>query len=425
MPYINKISITNIRSITSFQMDFEKGKEAGWHVLIGDNGSGKTTVLRAIAAGLIGEERSLYVLQPKVEDLIRKNETSARIEVAWNWGRVTIGNEIKDADYKNIIEVKDLSYTLKKYDREIEDKNEHFHCAISLGSHRRFTGGEGKDVDIEGTKAEFHRTLFSEKYVLESTVSWLKKLDHQQKTDINDTLLKDIIYFINQNELLPNGVFIQSVTPNDIILKNQEGLLVTLNDISDGYRSVLSLVLEIIRLLHKHDKKIDFDFEDNDTILNKAIVLIDEIDAHLHPTWQTKIGEWFTQYFPNVQFIVTTHSPLICRACGENGSIWRLKAANETPQYYQITGAEREKLVYADILEAYDTDVFGENVERNPKTQILIDRYVALKSQTNLNAKEQAEMTDIADIIKQVYETLPKPDSLEYRIDKFLNSVLP
>ncbi len=419
MTYINKIAIKNIRSFASFEMIFENGKEAGWHVLFGDNGSGKTTVLRAIAAGLIGEERSLYVLQPKPIDWIRKGKKEASIEVSGISDEGLLGIKY----FGNDITI-DSSYHIEKIYRKGEDEYMvSSACPISIGAYRRFTGGE-KDEEIEGTKAEFHRTLFGEKYALGSIVRWLKDLDHREKTYQNFNLLKGIIKFINHSQLLPNGVMIENVTPSDVLFKNQAGNIVTLNEMSDGYKSVLGLVLEIIRLLYKNDGTIETNTE-NWIIKNAAIVLIDEIDEHLHPTWQTKIGEWFTKYFPNVQFIVTTHGPLICRACSENGSIWRLKATNETPQYYEITGTEREKLVYADILEAYDTNAFGVNIERNPKTQILIDRYVALKSQTNLNAEEQAEMAAIADIIKQVYETLPKPDSLEYRIDKFLNSVLP
>jgi predicted ATP-binding protein involved in virulence len=47
------------------------------------------------------------------------------------------------------------------------------------------------------------------------------------------------------------------------------------------------------------------------------------IDAHLHPTWQKNVGKWFQDRFPNIQFIVTTHSPLICQAA-THGSVWHL-----------------------------------------------------------------------------------------------------
>ena len=46
----------------------------------------------------------------------------------------------------------------------------------------------------------------------------------------------------------------------------------------------------------------------------EGVILIDEIDAHLHPAWQKRIGFWLKAHFPNIQFIVTTHSPFICQA---------------------------------------------------------------------------------------------------------------
>ena len=51
--YINKVTIDNIRSIEHLEMEFPNGAEAGWHVLLGANGAGKSTIVRAIAAALI------------------------------------------------------------------------------------------------------------------------------------------------------------------------------------------------------------------------------------------------------------------------------------------------------------------------------------------------------------------------------------
>jgi len=107
-----------------------------------------------------------------------------------------------------------------------------------------------------------------------------------------------------------------------------------------------------------------------------GVVLIDEIDAHLHPSWQTKIGQWFTRYFPKIQFIVSTHSPLICRAA-ENGSIWRLAAPGSDRPSEEITGTDRERLINGNILDAYGTEMFGANVsiseESNKKLNELAD----------------------------------------------------
>jgi hypothetical protein len=54
-------------------------------------------------------------------------------------------------------------------------------------------------------------------------------------------------------------------------------------------------------------------------VRRSGVVLIDEIDAHLHPEWQQTIGFWLTRHFPAIQFLVTTHSPIICQAADKNG----------------------------------------------------------------------------------------------------------
>jgi len=54
-------------------------------------------------------------------------------------------------------------------------------------------------------------------------------------------------------------------------------------------------------------------------IVRSGVVMIDEIDAHLHPEWQREIGFWLKRHFPKIQFLVTTHSPIICQAADENG----------------------------------------------------------------------------------------------------------
>ena len=49
-------------------------------------------------------------------------------------------------------------------------------------------------------------------------------------------------------------------------------------------------------------------------------MLIDEIDAHLHIAWQKRIGFWLKEHFPNIQFIVMTHSPFVCQAANREGA---------------------------------------------------------------------------------------------------------
>jgi predicted ATP-binding protein involved in virulence len=91
---------------------------------------------------------------------------------------------------------------------------------------------------------------------------------------------------------------------------------------SDGYRAALALLADILRHLitaygieglaeRGQDGKLQ--------IVRSGVVMIDEIDAHLHPEWQREIGFWLKRHFPGIQFLVTTHSPIICQAADENG----------------------------------------------------------------------------------------------------------
>ena len=94
------------------------------------------------------------------------------------------------------------------------------------------------------------------------------------------------------------------------------GAQVAVEEMSDGYRSILSLTLELIRLMFStFDTRAALDAINTTagTIALPGVVAIDEIDAHLHPAWQQRIGDWFVEHFPETQFFVTTHSPIICR----------------------------------------------------------------------------------------------------------------
>ena len=87
---------------------------------------------------------------------------------------------------------------------------------------------------------------------------------------------------------------------------NQGGITLDVSQLSDGERGVLALVLDLARRLSQANPSLDDPLQDGD-----AVVLIDEIDLHLHPTWQRQIVRNLTAAFPRCQFIATTHSPQV------------------------------------------------------------------------------------------------------------------
>ena len=75
-----------------------------------------------------------------------------------------------------------------------------------------------------------------------------------------------------------------------------------------------------------------------------GVVIIDEVEAHLHPQWQKEIPFWLKQHFPRIQFLVSTHSPLVAQAADEKG-LFVLPLQNERHRApRQLTGKEFERI---------------------------------------------------------------------------------
>ncbi|MEG3132373.1 AAA family ATPase [Rouxiella sp. T17] len=115
----------------------------------------------------------------------------------------------------------------------------------------------------------------------------------------NLELAKTAIFSLNKNFSFSHvdaGSF-------DIFVNSPHGLI-WYEYLSSGFKSCMSLILGIIR-------EIEHRFDDSECIAESfdGIILIDEIELHLHPDWQSKITSILTSIFPNAQFIITTHSP--------------------------------------------------------------------------------------------------------------------
>ena len=178
---------------------------------------------------------------------------------------------------------------------------------------------------------------------------------------------------------------------------NGRGTQVAVEEMSDGYRSVLSLTLELIRIMfwtfgtETMLERID---SVNGRIKLPGVVAIDEIDAHLHPAWQQHIGDWFVTRFPEMQFFVTSHSPIICRAA-RHGSVWVLPAPDSEEEARRVVGTELNRLIDGNVLDAYGTELFGEEVTRSEQSREKLNRLARLnrkRLRSRLSGKEQQEL---------------------------------
>ena len=133
--------------------------------------------------------------------------------------------------------------------------------------------------------------------------------------------------------------------------------------------------------------------------------MIDEVDAHLHPTWQRRIGLWFREHFPNIQFIVTTHSPLVCQAA-EHGTVFRLPAPGSEEKAEMVDGIALQRLLYGDVLDAYGTALFGDDVGRSEKGKEMMEELAELNVKEvnfGLNKTERARQRTL----RGAFPTMP------------------
>jgi predicted ATPase len=415
--YIKRVEIENVRSLKSLIWEIEEDQCPGWHVIIGDNGSGKSTFLKAISFVLVFEE--LAGIRENWNQWLRKNSDRGYVSVdilhddmidefAWSDLRAPglKKSEIEimpffraEARWKRlntkvfwlaqILQVPEVLHT-----SAIVSSTSKGLFSCSYGPFRRFSGG---DKDYQDSFKSYprltaHLSIFGEKVALTECLDWLQQLRFKQLEKKEEgNLLTSIIEFVNQSDFLPFHARIKDISSDGVTFIDGNNCELPVEELSDGYRSILSMIFDLIRqLVRVYGFDQVFDPNDPTKIIAPGVVLIDEIDVHLHPTWQRRIGIWFREHFPKIQFIVTTHSPLICQAASV-GTVYRLPQPGSDEQGEMITGQMLDRLVYGNVLDAYGTEVFGEGITRSEVSKEKLARLAQLNQKVKYEPLTETE----------------------------------
>ena len=412
--HIRDIQIRNVRSLRSHRWSFARTKCAGWHVVLGDNGSGKSSFLRAIALALVGAGRA-EGLRQSWNDWLTHGEQEGEIRLVLSSATpdvVHAANVSADSLYSPgvklhrkssaEVDIADLSPNDRSGARlmpsmglfALSENPEWF--STSFGPFRRFSGGTNQLSELPPLLAR-HLSLFDEGVAFTKCLDWLQDLKFRAlEHDPEGGLLDRLIRFVNESDFLPSGVQIEDVTSRNVMFRDANGVVVPVMDLSDGYRSVLSMTFEIVRQMAMTFGPDEvFDPDDPTRIVPEGVVIVDEIDTHLHPTWQSRIGHWFCSHFPNVQFIVSTHSPLVCQSA-VNGSVYLLPRSGSGEKGGKLKRDTLLRLVHGTVLDAYGTEAFGSEAAatRSPRSRELHRRLAHLNNRElleGLSPKEKRE----------------------------------
>lgn len=401
---LNQFSITNITHFHKLDLTFAKRITC----IIGENGSGKSTILRAIALALVGTDKKRINTQHKnivsllqikgQQDGIEDYELEGKIELFYN------------AQYRNEIsfsfEYGDLSIT---QNGDFKNIDTYYFPHLMLG----FSQSQGKNENghaisiIKNDKAnikDIRPLIYGESdNRFEEFGHWISNLfaegnkkarekskEHQiiaQLFGIISTVIGAEVKFITVNHDEEKVWVATPDAPNGI----------SLDLLSQGYSNVFGWIGYFMKRLAEVNPHAE------DFMQCPAIVFIDEIDTYLHPKWQQSILSTLITTFPNIQFVVTTHSPLV---------ITNLPLLHENDvKIYQIKNNEIEavEVVGRDISSAL-WDYFGVP-RRQMYFQTRINEVFALLEQEPLDIlKIQAE---IAQLKKLLGENDPDVQSIE------------
>lgn len=388
--YLDKVTLHNIRGFKHLEFSLGRGdgKYAGWTVFTGDNGSGKSTLLKAIALGLSGA-KTAQLLQPNFQRWIRDGCADAQIKV---------NGETRDANHPF-----STSLDLKKSDgQDILDSYRHGKESLAALFKRPawFVCGYGPFRRISGSSPEAARlmlapeterfiTMFQEAASLFEVDRWLRDLNYKKlegKTDESAQL--EVVLEILRDDLMPNQITVDRVDSDGLWLKDRNGVQLAWSDMSDGYRSAIALLADILRHLitaYGLDGLTARGVDGKLCITRSGVVLIDEIDAHLHPEWQREIGFWLKRHFPNIQFLVTTHSPIICQAADPNG-LFVLPEPGSGEPARALTADEYQKVIAARPDTILLSAAFGLENTRSPRAVENRARFAKLQAKKRAGA---------------------------------------
>lgn len=310
--YINHLHVENVGPFNKLDVDFSPDV----NVIVGSNGTGKTSILRCITHCFTNENREYfrYRVGARLATYFMRGEDQCRCslipydlkEDQLFHERLSILSE-READEDGVV-----SYTWQNYPYNI----------LAIGAHRYFDYVKIESIrpkeSVNDQKRNYaqNNPLFIDKPLISDIKQWIVNryfiIDKPWAKDLTsnwEKLLEKIPIMSSPNHVLSYARTEDDLNP----IFELDGNECYLEELSSGFKSVLSVVISIISWIEGvnigEQRKME-----NAT----GTVLIDEIEAHLHPAWQKKILSVVTEMFPKIQFIVTTHSPYIIASAEKN-----------------------------------------------------------------------------------------------------------
>lgn len=437
--YFLSLTLENIRCFGPAQtLDLRdpEGGPARWTVLLGDNGTGKTTILQSLAYAIpmpfnsgqdsriepvgwtggferVRWQEGLFHGKPRshATDMAmgawwyHENEPppDARIRVGLSSGQPLTGTLIAPVTITGDLKFYPKGARMSQYMSEREGVSPKVAVnGFGYSAERRMGPSSLSEGMHSGVGVE---SLFFEDHVLINANSWILAADYAAKSTHDDTTaarnleqVKAILITVlpDVEEIRIQGAERRSArvefkTPFGWVQSHQLGL---------GYRALMAWIVDFASGLFER-------YPDSPNPLEEpAVVLIDEIDLHLHPQWQRKLMGYLSERFPNTQFIATAHSPLIVQAASD-ANIAVLRREDD----HVVIDNDPEAVYGWRVDQILTSDLFGLPSSRPPQLDELLMRRKELMTQSELSEDDKREVEELNEKI----DALPFGETEEER----------
>lgn len=416
--YITSLEIENIRTIEKLQIDFNSKSKC--LIFSGNNGSGKSTILRCIAMGITDEDSAASVLRELSGEFISrgKEEGIIKIYLTNRRNKYLIQTKIKSLPAFEKVYQTTYKYQKGKYKEFKQEEfpwEQIFIAGYGAGVRNLGTADYQYYVPIDALYSLFRYDvpLQNPELSIRRIIESARKRGGKNRGD----------YYAKNME-----VYLTDILKKVLNLKHKDKVLLTatsievqsdwgkqeLSTLGDGYISTITWILDLFSWWMLHLKLDHKNVFSNKEI--KGIVLIDEIEQHLHPIWQVKIMELLRDSFPNIQFMSTTHSPLVISS---EIDVPVLVLNKQNPSILMVSGWLAED-VYREVM--------GLKSSRGSDVKSYINEYKQLH-QKKLNKKaKRADLLRLKFLKNRLLNLLPPNDpiveTVELRsITRFLKKV--
>ena len=385
MLYVSRVELKNFRCFENVIIEPNVGAaSAPWTLLTGDNASGKTTLLKAIALGLCDGSSAAGLLRESDSGYIRYGKDKATIRI----DLVDLVDGRVEEEYRVDTSLTRLNRQLESLGQKTVPRKDFpwdriFVCGYGAG---RGTSGAGDIAGYTAISAVYN--LFNYSEGLQNPELTIRRLQPAKQARILETL-KGILRLADVH-LAENGT-----SDMGISVRDPHDVTVALRDLADGYKSTFLWVTDFLGWAVASGKQLGKPMD--------GIVIIDEIEQHLHPQWQKRIVSDLRETWPQVQVFAATHSPLVARAfCSISG--------DEPHRHYHLRKADGKGVEVASIepLGGRRTDqilaseAFDYVVDDDPDSERILEELSYLAGNESLTQRQRERAEEYLEMVKLI-----------------------